>query len=744
MNIRKKRLWSALALFFAAGLIALPATDAMSAESIMVGRIAFTEGQILRFVPSTNDWVATVKDAPFGIDDALYSDQAARGEFIMPNGIWVRIGGSTQLQLIAIKPDAGEMDVASGVARFYNKSSDAVLKVTTPFGYMLADPGSSFDLYVGDQSLEVIALDGAVDFIHKGATRYDVAPGAGSIIADAEAVEAGEGTVDAGWDDWNASRDNVWVKRVRVKGESVKYLPPQIQDDAYDLEENGTWEEVTYEGQTRNMWRPTRVQADWRPFSVGRWTEWYGDQCWVPDEPFGYVTHHYGNWVLVNGRWFWSPPVARVEVVAAAPVVEFGWYPGRVAWIGSGDDVGWVPLAPTEVYYSHRHWGPRAVVMGAGPAVSVNIGSLAFVSAAVVVPQASFYGVANYSSVRVTNINRTTIINHYHGAPVVNNTVIKNYNTMPHRHNFSNVNVVSKPHMEVKERIEKNRKLAVQQGPKVTAATLRQEGKTAKTVTASPPSAQKAKLAPPKVTNKIVPANQVNAPKNQVQFKPSELKTTTKPAPTSTPGMTKPGKPPQPPVTGTTQPSGVRPTAPGQTVPGKTLPGQTTPPGTTLRPGTTGKPGDTTPHVTPGAPGATIAPKPGHPPTPITQPGAPGATSPPTRPTRPTPPGVMPGTPRSLPPGQTTAPGVQPPRTTTPATPGAPGATIAPKPGHPPTPTTQPGAPGVTTPPTRPTRPTPPGVMPGTPRTLPPGQTTAPGGQPPRMTQPPATHPPRT
>ena len=53
-------------------------------ERVMIGRISFVEGQLLRYVYEEQDWVAIVKDAPFGLDDALYSDQQSRGEFIMP------------------------------------------------------------------------------------------------------------------------------------------------------------------------------------------------------------------------------------------------------------------------------------------------------------------------------------------------------------------------------------------------------------------------------------------------------------------------------------------------------------------------------------------------------------------------------------------------------------------------------------------------------------------------------------
>jgi hypothetical protein len=478
----------------------------------MVGRISDVDGQLLRFVPAEKDWVATTKDAPFGMDDALYSDQNGKAEFILPNNTWVRIGGSTQIQLIALKPDVTEVDVASGVARFHNKSSNALIKATTPFGYVIAQPASSFDLYVGDQSAEVIALNGKVDFIHTGDNaRYEV-QGSSSVIADAGQVGSGEASVDAGWDDWNVERDSLWSKRMSVKGESVKYLPAELRDEAYELEENGSWETVNYEGKERHLWRPTRVASGWAPFTTGRWTEYYGDNTWVPDEPFGYATHHYGNWVYVNNAWYWGPPETGG--------VGLAWYPGRVAWIGSGEDVGWVPLAPNEPYYSHYAWGPSATVIGAAAVVGLTIGSLAYLNHAVVVPQHDFYGVNNYSSVRVTTIDRATIVNSYHTAPVVNNSIFKDYSTDRNRYNFTNVKVADKPHNTVLNRIEHNQGIAKQEGAKVNANALKQNITQAKPA----PLPTQTKVAAPKVTSKMVPESQMNKPASEVKFQPKELK----------------------------------------------------------------------------------------------------------------------------------------------------------------------------------------------------------------------------
>ena len=74
--------------------------------------------------------------------------------------------------------DLAEVDVASGMARFYNKGSDAAIKATSPFGYVLADPGAVFDFYVGDNSVEVVAVKGKVSFVHAATeAKYDVAAG---------------------------------------------------------------------------------------------------------------------------------------------------------------------------------------------------------------------------------------------------------------------------------------------------------------------------------------------------------------------------------------------------------------------------------------------------------------------------------------------------------------------------------------------------------------------------------------
>jgi hypothetical protein len=490
---------------------------------MVVGRVYQIEGELLRYVPQEKDWVAMVKDAPFGTEDTLFSGNRGMAELIVPNGTWIRIGNSTQIQFIALETDLAEIDVASGEARFYNKGSRTVIKVTSPFGYVLADPGTVFDFYVGDDSAEVVAVKGRVSFVHSATeAKYDVAAGSPSILTDRQHVSSDEGTVDPDWNLWNTAREDFWAANARVAGQSVEYLPPSLYDEAYALEENGRWERVPYEGTECWFWRPTTVVAGWSPFTVGRWTDRYGDQTWIPAEPFGYVTHHYGNWLYARNYWYWAPPVVSVRVGLPLLNVGFHWSPGRVSWIHTRIYVGWVPLAPRETYYSHRHWGGAHTVVVSDVNInhiSIDVRNYAYINRAIVVNRDNFYKVNNYRNVRVANISGTTIINNYRAAPVVNNTVINNYTTNKQRYNYTNVKVNEKPHNTVINRIQQNQTL-IREGRKENASAVQERVKGIPEGRIN----REARIDQPRVTNPIVPAREVNRPKAEIKIQEKEIK----------------------------------------------------------------------------------------------------------------------------------------------------------------------------------------------------------------------------
>jgi hypothetical protein len=461
MDTIKRSLW----LTFLCLLTALPHSFALqtpSEEIALVGHISHVEGELLRYVPDDEDWVATVEDAPCGIDDVLYTDKNAKAELIMPNNTWIRIGGNTQIHIIRLDSDVTEIDIDSGIARLYNKSSTAALKATTPFGSITVPPLSTCDLYLEDDSIHVNPLKGSVDFVHiVDNTNHEVTAGSSSLRAGYHEIASSKEVVNERWNSWNAKRDNLWEKRFAEQKDSPDYLPEPLHYESYTLEENGIWESVYYEGRNRYFWRPLYVSSRWSPFTVGRWTVWYGDQCWIPYEPFGYITHHYGNWVHINScnRWYWAPPLCHTGIRSGFSLnIGFGWYPGRVSWIHRGGYVGWIPLAPFERYYSRSYWGPRSYVVHKGSfgIVSFDTKHCRYNKHAVVVRKHNLYNVTNYNTIRIRGLQHN-IINNYQRTALINSRVIKRFKQMPQRFTFGRGTVKRKPPLTVTKRIQRNK-----------------------------------------------------------------------------------------------------------------------------------------------------------------------------------------------------------------------------------------------------------------------------------------------
>lgn len=353
-------------------MLSLPPSRALAEQdweengTVQVARISYIEGQLERYDPETDEWVATVADAPVGLNDQLYAGAGTRAEILMPNDTLLRIGSGTQVQIVSLNDQLTEIDLTSGIARFYNNSDTAQIIAAMPYGHVSAPAGAVFDLSVGQGSVQVNAVRGSVDFFHEASgARKMVIAGSTAVVADAMGVSTAARTMDRAWVNWNREQESLWADRGHRSGESVTYLPEPLHRDAYVLDAHGTWQSVYYEGAYYRFWRPLHVDVHWSPFTVGTWTVWRGDRVWIPHEPFGYVTHHYGNWIYTRGYWYWAPPVNHVMVNAGLPLLHigFGWYPGRVAWISAGVQVGWIPLAPYEPYYCHHPWGRRAIVV---------------------------------------------------------------------------------------------------------------------------------------------------------------------------------------------------------------------------------------------------------------------------------------------------------------------------------------------------------------------------------------------
>jgi len=108
-----------------------------------------------------------------------------------------------------------------------------------------------------------------------------------------------------------------------------------------ELAQYGTW--VDYE-EYGPVWYPNNVEEDWRPYVNGRWVPTKHGYLFETDEPWGWATYHYGNWMPTEiYGWVWVP--GRT------------WYPSTVTWrstpetgvVGVAVDshyIGWAPIPP--------------------------------------------------------------------------------------------------------------------------------------------------------------------------------------------------------------------------------------------------------------------------------------------------------------------------------------------------------------------------------------------------------------
>jgi hypothetical protein len=94
-----------------------------------------------------------------------------------------------------------------------------------------------------------------------------------------------------------------------------------------------------------DVWMPSHVRRDWRPYTVGRWIYsndygWY----WESDREeaeWGWVAYHYGRWVWDDDLgWIWVPGRQ--------------WGPAWVEWRHSKRHIGWAPLPPDEIIVEVR------------------------------------------------------------------------------------------------------------------------------------------------------------------------------------------------------------------------------------------------------------------------------------------------------------------------------------------------------------------------------------------------------
>ncbi len=102
----------------------------------------------------------------------------------------------------------------------------------------------------------------------------------------------------------------------------------QSQDASYQsfydaLSAYGAWVQLPlYAGY---LWQPSATVQNprWRPYTLGHWVYTDDGWTWVSDEPFGWITYHYGRWMRTRTLgWVWMPGDQWAPAAAARGAIR--------------------------------------------------------------------------------------------------------------------------------------------------------------------------------------------------------------------------------------------------------------------------------------------------------------------------------------------------------------------------------------------------------------------------------------
>jgi hypothetical protein len=302
-------------------------------------RLSYVEGSVSLQPAGVDAWTAADLNRPLTSGDQLWSDRDSRAEIELGSAV-VRVGEASSIAILNLNDEVAQVRVSSGSVSVNVRTLDqGGVEIDAPAAAVsLLQPGV-YRVSVDDGGYTVVELRGGQAQIYGTG-----AAGNGQLItlqANQRGVFAPSGNFVTAvgsvgppdsFDRWGAERDQLWA------GASAAY----VSDDVVgyqDLNRYGDWQQVPDYGY---VWYPSNVDSDWAPYQVGEWV-WVAPWgwTWIEGEPWGYAPFHYGRWAYIGRRWAWVPAPPRSRAVYA---------PALVAWVGSGANVGWFPLAPGEVY----------------------------------------------------------------------------------------------------------------------------------------------------------------------------------------------------------------------------------------------------------------------------------------------------------------------------------------------------------------------------------------------------------
>jgi hypothetical protein len=350
-----------LAGALAAAMVAVaPRAAAQEDPPGRVGRIAELKGAVSWFDHESGRWAEAERNRPLTGGDRISTGPDSRAELRVGSST-LRLGAGAELEVLRLDDERMAFQLHAGplAVRVRSREVASEIDIVTAEARLAPQRSGHYRIDRIDDSTFAAAWRG--DLRVEDAQGFTIAPG-----QRAELYRERRGSMRELRSTWVAMPTDSfsdWVarddRRDDERSASQRFVSPEMTG-AEDLDHYGQWSRHPDYGP---IWHPTAVAVGWAPYRYGRWA-WVRPWgwTWVDEAPWGFAPFHYGRWVWWGSRWGWVP---------GAYVARPAFAPALVAWVGGpnwsvsvnlgGPAVGWVPLAPREVYVPWYRHSPRYV-----------------------------------------------------------------------------------------------------------------------------------------------------------------------------------------------------------------------------------------------------------------------------------------------------------------------------------------------------------------------------------------------
>jgi len=358
-----------------------------------VGRLSYIDGVVSFHTADQNQWSPATLNYPVVAGESFWTEPQARAE-IQVGPAEFRLDESTALDIVALDDASTHLGLAQGTINVHLRAAPpGGVAVLTSHGTIMLVEAGSYHIEAGQLTsdgpadrMAVTVLEGRAQV--SGTRRsIDILPGESAVLnGNPVGITLVEGN-STPFDDWALERE-----RREEALAATRYVSPETTG-YQDLDDYGQWRTEPAYG---TVWYPAVPVADWAPYRYGHWA-WVAPWgwTWIDDAPWGFAPFHYGRWVFIGDRWGWCPGNVVERPIYAPALVAFIGGSGWGVSLASGPAVpavGWVPLAPFEVYHPYYRTSVTYVR-------NVNITS---------VNRTVINNITN-----VTVVNRTTVVNNY-------------------------------------------------------------------------------------------------------------------------------------------------------------------------------------------------------------------------------------------------------------------------------------------------------------------------------------------